>query len=205
MVFHLSQNNLLTISQHGFVNRKSCTTNLLETLDILTEALNRGFSAVLVFLDFAKAFYRVLHELLLIKLEGYGFTGKLLEWCRSFLVGRKQRVVMDNNTAEWVDLISGVPQGSVLGPFFFVVFINDMPALVKNFCKLFADDSKLIGVIRNNMDKLALQDDLDLLVDWSRNWKLSFNEDKCKLTNIGKTALGAISLSMKSANGCSVN
>ena len=84
------------------------------------------------------------------------------------------------------------------------MFINDRPELVKNFCKLFADDSKLIGVIRNNMDKLALQDDLDLLVDWSRNWKLSFNEDKCKLMNIGKTALGATSLSMKSANGCSV-
>ena len=76
-----------------------------------------------------------------------------------------------------------------------------MPELVKNLCKLFADDSKLIGVMRNNMDKLMMQDDLDLLVDWSRNSKLSFTEDKCRVMNIGRTALGVTNLFMKSASG----
>ena len=120
IVNHLCDNKLLSIHQHGFVNRKSCATNLLETLDIITEALNRGFSAVLVLLDFSKAFDRVLHELLLIKLKSYGFNDELLNWCTSFLTGRKQRVVLGDSVADYVDVISGVPQGSVLGPLFFV-------------------------------------------------------------------------------------
>ena len=158
--------------------------------------------AVLVLLDFAKAFDRVLHEILLHKLAGYGFTGELLSWCRGFLCGRKQRVVIGDDVADWTDVVSGVPQGSVLGPLFFVIFINDLPELVENFCKLFADDSKLIGIIRKSEDKLTVQSDLDKLVDWSRVWKLGFNEDKCKIMNIGNTgSIGKTTVVMKTAKG----
>jgi hypothetical protein len=201
IVNHLCENKLLSIHQHGFVNRKSCATNLLETLDIITEALNRGFSAVLVLLDFSKAFDRVLHELLLIKLESYGLNDDLLKWCKSFLTGRKQRVVLGDSVADYVDVISGVPQGSVLGLLFFVLFINDMPELVEHFCKLFADDSKLIAIIRNSFDQKVLQSDLDKLVEWSVKWKLSFNEDKCKIMNIGCSPLGKTFLSMRTCTG----
>jgi len=201
IVNHLCELKLLSVHQHGFVNQKSCATNLLETLDILTEALNRGFCAVLVLLDFAKAFDRVKHELLMIKLKSYGFSEEILNWCSSFLKDRKQRVVLGSSVANYVDVISGVPQGSVLGPLFFVLFINDMPELVDHFCKLFADDSKLIAIIRNSVDQKVLQTDLDKLVDWSVKWKLGFNEDKCKVMNIGNSAIGKTVLSMKSSSG----
>ena len=108
----------------GSLRKKSCSTNLLESLDIITEALNRGFSAALVLLDFAKAFDRVSHVLLIGKLESYGFTNTMLKWCKCFLVGRKQRVVIGDETSEFADVVSGVPQGSVIGPLFFVIFIN---------------------------------------------------------------------------------
>ena len=117
----------------------------------------------MVLLDFSKAFDRVVHELLLIKLEAYGFTDEILSWCRDFLVGRKQRVVVDNNVADWVDVGSGVPQGSVLGSLFFVIFINDLPELVDHFCKLFADDSKLIGIMMNRIDLTIMQNDVKLI------------------------------------------
>ena len=120
---------------------------------------------------------------------------------RCFLSDRKQRVVLGSSIAKYVDVISGVPQGSVLGPLFFVLFINDMPELVDHFCKLFADDSKLIAIIGNSVDQAVLQSDLDKLVDWSVKWKLGFNEDKCKVMNIGNSAIGKTVLSMKSSSG----
>ena len=82
--------------------------------------------------------------------------------------------------SEWCEVISGVPQGSVLGPLLFLIFINDMPELVKSFCKLFADDTKLISKIKNAHDLSTIQHDINKLVDWSHVWSMSFNEDKCK-------------------------
>ena len=86
--------------------------------------------------------------------------------------------------SEWKKVISGVPQGSVLGPILFIIFINDMPSLTKHISKFFADDSKIIGIIRNSQDKIVLQDDLDTLVNWSKDWKMCFNYDKCKVMGI---------------------
>jgi hypothetical protein len=96
--------------------KRSCVTNLLETIDTITEAMNRGFSSVVVFMDFAKAFDKVSHRALIKKLEAYGFRGKLLEWLNDFLVGRRQSAVMDDTVSDWLNVLSGVPQGSVLGP-----------------------------------------------------------------------------------------
>ena len=148
MMKHLIDNNLISNQQHGFVNNKSCTTNLLETLDFLTETLNRGLLALLIFLDFAKAFDKVSHKALLVKLKAYGFTDEIITWIKDYLTNRKQRVVIEGESSEWLDVLSGVPQGSVLGPLLFVIFINDMPNTIASLSKLFADDSKILAQIK---------------------------------------------------------
>jgi hypothetical protein len=123
---------------------------------------------------------------LILKLEALGFNGEILKWIEAFLTGRRQRVVIGEITSEWKKVISGVPQGSVLGPLLFIIFINDMPSLTKHISKFFADDSKVIGIIKNSMDKILLQNDLDTLVNWSKEWKMCFNYDKCKVMCIKK-------------------
>ena len=179
-------NNLISANQHGFLSRKSCVTNLLETLDTITESINGGFGIVTVLLDFSKAFDMVPHEELLLKIEAYGIKGNLLEWLTDFLIGRKQRVIIGKATSDWRPVSSGVPQGSVLGPLLFLIYINDMPDALNHICKLFADDSKLIGVIKNSNDTMRLQEDLDKLSNWVNEWRMKFNYDKCKIMTIGK-------------------
>ena len=177
---------LITPSQHGFVPNKACITNLLETLDSVTDAINKGFSVDLVLLDFAKAFDKVSHEKLILKLEAYGVNEVLVKWVRGFLSNRKQRVVIGDNYSEWVEVTSSVPQGSVLGPLLFTIFINDLPENVKNRCKLYADDCKLIGIVKNEDDLEQVQIDINKLQQWAKTWQMSFNYDKCKVMHFGK-------------------
>ena len=103
MTDHLVKYKLIVEQQHGFVTNKSCLTNLLETIDAITEARNCGFSAAVVFMDFAKAFERVCHRALIRKLEAYGFHGSLLAWLKDFFTGRKQRVIIGENSSYWKD------------------------------------------------------------------------------------------------------
>jgi hypothetical protein len=182
---HIICNNLLTNHQHGFVNNKSCLTNLIETLDIVTETLSRGFNSILVYLDFAKAFDSVQHQLLMHKLAAYGINGKLFNWIKEFLSNRRQRVNIKGVNSEWAAVTSGVPQGAVLSTLLFIIYINDMPDVMDHhLCKLFADDSKLICTIKNSNDLTTLQYDLDKLVDWANKWKLNFNIGKCKFMKL---------------------
>ena len=183
---HIFENKLINKCQHGFVRFKSCVTNLLETLDIITESLNLGFLVDLILLDFSKAFDLVSHAGLLLKLKSLGLDPKTIKWIESFLKDRKQRVVMGEIMSSWKDVLSGVPQGSVLGPLLFIIYINDMPDLIEHLCKLFADDSKVIAVIKNYQDSERLQTDLDKLVNWAQTWKMKFNHDKCKVMYFGK-------------------
>jgi hypothetical protein len=181
MLQFLVENRLICASQHGFVFAKSCVTNLLESVDNITHALAEHHDVVVAFLDFAKAFDKVCHRRLIVKLKAYNFDSKLISWIEAFLSSRKQRVVMGEHISDWCDVLSGVPQGSVLGPLLFVIFINDMPDAVYHLCKLFADDTKLIAIIREAADLLFLQEDLDKLVQWAHTWKMMSNAEKCKV------------------------
>ena len=151
-------------------------TNLLETLDIITDAVNKGKSVDFVLLDFAKAFDKVSHEKLLLKLEAYGIDSILVRGVKGFLSNRRQRVVIGDNSSEWVEVTSSVPQGSVPGPLLITIFINDLPENIKNQCKLYADECKLIGVIENEGDLEQIQGDIDKLQLWAKIWR------KCHLT-----------------------
>lgn len=184
---HFLDNLLLSTQQHGFIAGKSCVTQLLTCMDIWTKALDEGLNMDIAYMDFRKAFDSVPHERLLMKLYNYGVRGKIHNWIKSFLSGRKQRVVVDGVYSDWTPVISGVPQGSVLGPLLFLVFINDMPEVVDAVLLMFADDTKIMKIIKDAEDSKSLQIELDSAHQWSNDWQLYFNEKKCKLLHIGRT------------------
>ena len=182
---HLEEHNLLTEHQHGFVTGKSCVTNLLGVMDDWTKALDNGTPIDAIYLDFSKAFDSVPHQRLIKKVEAYGIGGKTKDWLKDFLIGRKQRVRVNGALSSWKDVTSGVPQGSVLGPVLFVVFINDLPEMVSNKCSMYADDTKIYTAINDDKATESLQQDLDNLVTWADNWQLRFNAGKCKALHMG--------------------
>ena len=146
---------LLTEWQHGFIKGRSCeTTQLILTHHQWATALDKGRQVDVVFLDFSKAFDKVNHAVLLQKLCNFGITGSLLQWCESYLSNRRQRVVLDGISSSWSDVSSGVPQDSLLGPLFFVIFISDLPELVLpgSTTALYADDCKSSRIIHTAGD-----------------------------------------------------
>ena len=155
-------------------------TQLLVVMEEWSQLLDQGLPVDAIYLDFRKAFDTVPHQRLLRKLEAYGIRGKLLNWIEAFLVGRKQSVVINGTKSSLTDVKSGIPQGSVLGPLLFVVFINDMSSGVTSACKLFADDSKIYGPVSTEVGIQAIQKDLTQLVGWSEKWQMGHNVDKCK-------------------------
>jgi Reverse transcriptase (RNA-dependent DNA polymerase)/Endonuclease-reverse transcriptase len=183
IVTHLERNGLINKSQHGFMTGRSCTTNLLVFLEKVTAELDKGEPVDVIYLDFAKAFDTVPHERLKRKLKAHGIGGGLLKWIAAWLRSRKQRVVLNGKESTWEDVLSGVPQGSVLGPLLFLLFINDLDSAVSLAEALlkFADDTKLARVVKNEEDRRQLQAALDDLIDWSRKWGMAFNVKKCKL------------------------
>ena len=147
---HLDTNNILRDEQHGFRERRSCLTNLLEMMEYWTEILNEGDGIDVAYLDFRKAFDLVSHKHLLYKMSKYGITNQTLNWIGAFLHQRSQKVVVRGATSESFAVTSGVPQGSVLGPILFLIFINDLPLEVISPLSLFADDSKVFSRIVSN-------------------------------------------------------
>ena len=163
---HLANYNILTNSQHGFRERRSCETQLLTLVHELASNLDKGSRTDLIILDFAKAFDKVPHERLLRKLSHYGIRGQTLSWIRAFLSNRSQRVVVDGVQSEPAPVISGVPQGTVLGPILFLLFINDLPNDLSSSVRLFADDCIVYRKIRTRTDSELLQRDLDISSQW---------------------------------------
>ena len=164
--------------QHGFVNKKSCLSNFLESVETILDMVHNGFPVHLFYMDFSKAFDSVPHFRLLTKLENMGITGKTLEIIRDFLSGRKMRTSVNGFMSTVRLVISGVPQGSVLGPLLFVIFINDLPNCLKNISKLFADDLKIIA---NAQAPDIVREDLQALEKWESIWLLKFHQSKCKV------------------------
>ena len=139
-----------------------------------------------MYLDYQQAFDSVPHERLLAKLSGYGLKGKVLDWLRDFLYDRYQQVVINGSKSSWAKVTSGVPQGSVLGPVLFLVYVNELPSLVQCGIKMFADDAKLYMGLQDGSDALKLQQGLDTLACWSDKRLLRFNTSKCKVMHCGR-------------------
>ena len=178
--------HLITKAQHGFLRRRSCVSQLLSVLHAIGQSLDKNVQTDVIYLDFAKAFDSVDHQILLHKLASYGVSGHLYEWFADYLSGRRQRVVVDGATSNWVPVTSGVPQGSLLGPVLFVIFINDLPDILpdETLAALYADDTKLYKSITSVGDCESLQQALTDLDCWSRDNNLDFNESKCKVLTI---------------------
>ena len=186
MVKHLEDQGLINKDQHGFRYGRSCCTELLEVMETWTRWFDLGLPWDAIYTDFSKAFDSVPHERLLLKVEAYGIKGDLLKWIRDFLTDRKQRVVIGDKMSSWKPVTSGIPQGSVLGPILFTIFINDMPEAVDSLMKLFADDANIFKAIESIGDVTLIQDDLNKLLGWSNIWQLPLNISKCKAMHYGK-------------------
>jgi hypothetical protein len=177
---HLVRNDLISSAQHGFLPNRSCVTNMLVFMDSLTQAKDDGLITDAVFFDFAKAFDRVPHIPLLHKLEAYGIQGIILRWITSFLSNRTFRVKIGSTLSSSSPVTLGVPQGSVLGPLLFLIYINDLPESMSGNTLLFADDLKSW-----NSDPSMLQIDIDSTKQWSLNWHLPLNDEKCVHMSFG--------------------
>ena len=184
MVSHLESNDLLSDKQHGFRANRSCLTQMLDHFDTIYEGFTRSEDTDSIYLDYAKAFDKVDLEILIHKLKRYGFHSRLIEWIKSFLFDRDQVVVLDGVHSDLAKVISGVPQGSVLGPLLFILFINDLDQVVTSSrVSFFADDTRVSKQISCLEDCQLLQDDLYRILDWSRRNNMKLHEQKFELLN----------------------
>ena len=182
---HFVNNNLLSPHQFGFCKGRSCVTQLLNTIDYWYYYIDRNIPVDAIYLDFRKAFDTVPHKRLIHKLQGYGVSGNILSWITDFLSDRTQYVTVNDKSSRSVPVSSGVPQGSVLGPTLFVYYINDLPNVCKALLNMFADDTKIFKELLSIEDHHVLQDTLYALGNWSSDWLIGFNIEKCKVLHLG--------------------
>ena len=166
IVIYLENNNIINNSQHGFRKGRSCLTNLLEFVEYVANYIDKGEPVDVIYLDFQKAFDKVPHGRLVSKLQAVGIDGNVLLWIKEWLRNRWQRVTLYDTCTDWKEVSSGVPQGSVLGPILFTVYINDIDDNISSKILKFADDTKLIRNVGNVMDISILRDDLNRMVKW---------------------------------------
>ena len=185
LVDYLEHHQLILPTQHGFRQRRSCLTNLLEFFGQVYQEYDECKAVDLIYLDFQKAFDKVPHERLMLKVASLGIRGNLQHWIRSWLSGRRQRVCIGQACSEWVPVTSGVPQGSVLGPVLFLIYVNDIDTGITSRISKFADDTKLCKRVDKPELRLQLQEDINKLAEWSDRWMMPFNTSKCTVMHLG--------------------
>ena len=176
---------VLSTKQHGFLPGRSCASNLGTMLHSAWSNVSAGSQTDVIYTDYSSAFQSVNHKLLIKKLEkSYHIADKALAWCKSYLTGREQRVIVNGQCSPWVPVTSGTPEGGQISPLLFALFINDLPEAVRADCVMFADDVKLYHRVDHSGDTDFLQADLDRLYAWSKSWGLALNPSKCKILTL---------------------
>ena len=202
LVEYLEENNLFNSGQHGFRAGRSCLSQLLDYHDRIISLLERGLNVDSIYLDFAKAFDKVDHKILLAKLSALGVRGKLLTWIESFLSSRTQRVIVNGVLSKPCPVISGVPQGSVIGPLLFLILLGDIDAnILSSFLTSFADDTRIARGISDVADASALQTDLEAVYQWAEDNNMSFNNTKFESLRFGPDSTLKLTTSYTSPSG----
>ena len=185
---HLVSCNLLTAAQHGFVRSRSTCTNLLESVNDWTLVIQNRRAVTIAYIDFTRAFDSVSHEKLFARLYMYGIRGNVLQWLQNFFKDRTHQTRVGECLSDVCNLLSGVVQGSGIGPIMFIVYINELAQLLECYgiiVKLFADDVKVYLEVVNVDDANKLQKALDLIVEWANEWQLQLSVNKCNILNVG--------------------
>ena len=169
--------------QHGFLAKRSTTTNLLKCVNHWTKEIDERQPVDVLYLDYEKAFDKVPLKRLLLKLDHYGIRGSVLLWIKDFLIDRTYKVRVNGECSQSLGVFSGVPQGSVLGPLLFIAYISDLSALIRTNISLFADDTKLY--CNPLKDKDSFLRDIEVLEEWADTWLMKLNKEKCYILHLG--------------------
>ena len=181
---HIAKNNIIINEQHGVRNKLSTITQVINTsTDWANTPSNKGQTDI-IFLDFSRAFNKISHRFILSNLHFYGIRNHTLSWIGAFLSNRTKTTVVNGVHSSYVEVTSGVPQGSVLGPMLFRLYMDDMNNAITSQIKLFTDYSVLCRNIHNQTDQVILQNDLDTISSWAEKWLMELNINKCSVLSI---------------------